>query len=414
MTKLLTPVVSGLLLFFGVSAAQEESPFKVVELTDQIFQLITDEGAYTTNVLAFVGDDGLLLVDSNTEENAEELKKQADSFGKGTPKYIINTHRHVEHVGGNSTFGPEPIVIGHDLIRTRLRSGSYLFDEHPEITMPDIGLIDSVYLYFNDEKIRLIPLAGSHDDNEIIVHFTDSRVVHLSSLVNGLNFPSVDSDGDVLKFEELVSRAIELLPEDVTIVSGHNNNCTRADLFDYRDMLRQTTAIVRDGLAAGRTVAEMQEEKVMSGFEKYAASYVSPEEWIEYLAEGINKKKKKKTVFEPLYYAFKEGGAQAAIKEYRNLKSHYPDEYEFSDTELVIIGNKLHNKKKYTDSIKILELCLDEYPEGVYLFYTHYILCKSLKETGEIEKAITHCQKSIEANPEFQGASKLLEELKKI
>jgi glyoxylase-like metal-dependent hydrolase (beta-lactamase superfamily II) len=407
-------MISALLLSFGVTAAQDESPFKAVKLTDKIFQLITDEGAYTTNVLAFVGDDGLLLVDSNAEQYAEELKKQVESFGRGVPKYIINTHRHVEHVGGNAIFGAEPVVIGHDLIRTRLRSGSYLFDKYPEITMPDIGLTDSMYLYFSGEKIRLIPLAGSHDDNEIIVHFTSSKVVHLSSLVNGLNFPSVDSDGDVLKFEELVSKAIELLPDDVIIVSGHNDNCTRADLFDYLDMLRQTTAIVRDGLASGRTVAELQEGKVLSVYQKYAASYVSPEEWIKYLSDGIRKEKKKKTIFEPLYYSYKEYGIEAAIKEYRSLKSNHPDEYNFDEAALVIIGSKLQIKKRYTDSIKMLELCLEEYPEGNYLYYTHYLLAKSLKETGEKEKAIGHCQKSLEINPEFQGASSLLEKLGKM
>lgn len=71
-------------------------------------------------------------------------------------------------------------------------------------------------------------------------------------------------------------------------------------------------------------------------------------------------------------------------------------------------------KSKYTDLVKILGLCLDEYPGGDYLYYTHYLIGKSLKETGEIEMAITHCEKSLEADPEFQGASQLLEELKKM
>jgi cyclase len=414
MLRLFAPILAAVLLTSCNLSAQEESPFTKVQLTDKIYQLSTDEGEYTTNVLVFTGDDGLLLVDTNHENYAEELKKEIESFGKGLPKYIINTHRHEEHVGGNAVFGPDPVVIGHDLIRTKLRSGGYLFDEYPEITMPDVGITDSVYLYFNGEKIRLIPMGGSHDDNEIIIHFTESKVVHLSSLVNGLNFPSVDADGDVLKFEETVSKAIELLPDDVTIVSGHNNNCTRADLYDYVDMIRKTTNIVKEGLAAGKTVEEMQEAKVLAGFEKYAQSYVSPETWINYLAHGIEGEEAKKKIFEPLYYAFKEGGADSAIKKYHSLKSEHPDEYEFQEVELVVIGMKLNKKKKYTDTVKILELCLGEYPEGDYLYYTHYIMSKSLKELGQIENAIKHCEKSIEANAEFQGASQLLKELRKM
>ena len=412
--KISLTICFAIILLSGISFAQDESPFTVEKLTDNITQLITNEGSYTTNILVFDGADGLLLVDTNTKENAEELKKIIDSFGKGLPKYIINTHRHVEHIGGNAIFGPDPVIIGHDLIRKRLRSGGYLFDEWPEITMPDIAITDSIYLYFNGEKIRLIPLAGSHDDNEIIVHFTDSKIVHLSSLVNGLNFPSVDSDGDVLKFDELVDRAIEVLPEDVTIVSGHNNNCGWHDLHNYRDMVKQTTKIVRDGLAKGKTVEQMQEEKVFAGFESYAQSYVSPEGWIEYLADGIEGGEEKKSIMEPMYYAYKDGGADGAIKEFQRLKSENADEYEFQEVELVVIGIKLNGKKEYDGSNKIFELSLKEYPDGEYRYYAYYIMSQSYRDLGQIDEAIKHCEKSIEANSEFQDGPALLEELKKM
>lgn len=414
MPRLLVSVLAVILLSAGSLSAQEKSPFKMVQLTDKIYQLSTDEGNYTTNLLLFVGDDGILLVDTNAEEYAEELKKIVDSFGKGLPKYIINTHRHAEHVGGNAIFGPDPVIIGHDLIRKKLRSGGYLFDEYPEITMPDIGITDSVHLYFNGEMIRIIPMGGSHDDNEIIVHFTGSKVVHLSSLVNGMNFPSVDADGDVLKFEEIVSKAIDLLPDDVIIVSGHNDNCTRADLYDYVDMIRKTTAIVREGLAAGKTVEQLQEEKVLAGFEKYNHSYVSPEGWISYLAKGINKKEKKKTIYEPLYYAYKEKGIDAAIEKYKELKADHADEYEFGEPYLINISSRLQTKQKYPESIKLLQLYLSEYPEGKYLYYADYMMAQSLKETGNVKKAIDYCKKSLKAKSDFEAASQLLEELKKM
>ena len=86
MPRLLVSVLAVILLSAGSLSAQEDSPFTKVQLTDKIYQLSTDEGTYTTNVLVFVGDDGILLVDTNVEEYAEELKKIVDSFGKGLPK----------------------------------------------------------------------------------------------------------------------------------------------------------------------------------------------------------------------------------------------------------------------------------------------------------------------------------------
>jgi len=97
------------LVLMGVSAGwatdQKEPEITVTKLTDTLYQLSTDQGSYTTNSLASVGPDGVLLVDTQSEEYAPELKAVVDGFGKGAPKFIINTHRHVEHVGGNAVFG---------------------------------------------------------------------------------------------------------------------------------------------------------------------------------------------------------------------------------------------------------------------------------------------------------------------
>jgi glyoxylase-like metal-dependent hydrolase (beta-lactamase superfamily II) len=407
------PLAVIIMLSAAAAIAQETPAIKVTQLSDHIYRLTTDRGTYTTTVLVSVGDDGVLLVDTDEGDAAEELKKVVEGFGHGGPKYIINTHRHVEHVGGNAIFGKTPTVIAHDLVRTKLRSGSYLFEEFPDETLPDITLTDSLSLYFNGEKIRIIALPGGHDDNEIIVHFTESKVVHLSSLVNGLNFPSVDSDGDVLKIAGLVVRAIDLLPEDVVIVSGHNQNCTWHDLSTYRDMLLKTTGIVREGLAAGKDLATLQEEKVLADWESYAGSYVSPDQWIKYLVEGLEgKEDRRKRVFEPLYYAYKDAGAEAALEKYRELKQDHSDDYIFEDYDLMIIGSKLLAGGEAPAAAKFLEFSLQEYPTGKYAWYTNFQLAGAYDELGNRELAIQYCEKALELSPDNEDIEKLLERLR--
>lgn len=395
------------------AAAAEEAPtVEVRRLTERIYMLSTDQGDYTTNTLASVGEDGLLLVDTQAEDDAEALKRAVDAFGKGAPKYIINTHRHVEHVGGNAIFGPDPVVIAHALVPRKLRSGSYVFDEFPRATFPDITLEDSLSLFFNGERIDLIALAGSHDDNEIIVHFTESKVVHLSSLVNGFNFPSVDSAGDVLKFAELVARAVELLPEDVTIVSGHNDVGTWGDLRSYQDMLIRTTEIVRRGLAAGKDLAALQNERVLDEWSSYAGSYVSADRWIEYLAEGLQgTKDAREMVFEPLYRVWKDQGAEAAVERYAELKREHSEEYRFADHDLLIIGDKLLKKQQARPAVSFLEASLREYPDSRYGYYTNFRLAQAHESLGETGPAADYCRKALELNPEFEPAALLLEEL---
>jgi len=405
--------VAGALVAAVAIAAEDEPAIEVARLTDSLYLLSTDQGSYTTNTIASVGDDGVLLVDTQAQSDAEALKKVVEGFGKGAPRIIINTHRHVEHVGGNSIFGDEPLIIAHDLVRTKLRSGSYLFEEFPDATLPDITLADSMSVYFNGERIELIAMPGSHDDNEVIVHFTGSKVVHLSSLVNGFNFPSVDSDGDVLKFEELVARAIEILPEDVVIVSGHNRTGTWQDLKAYHEMLVATTEIVRSGLAAGKDAAMLQEEGALDEWQRYAGSYVSLDGWIETLAAGLQRgdEPRKKTVFEPVYSAWKDGGAEAAIAVYDELKRDHADEYQVRDVDLMIIGNKLVEQEQYRAAIQFLESCVERYPDSPYAYYANYNLARAYRGVGETETAIRYCDAALELSPDNPALVKLRQEL---
>jgi glyoxylase-like metal-dependent hydrolase (beta-lactamase superfamily II) len=414
MKNLSRMVIVAVVAMTSALAMAQVGPIEVKKLTDQLFLLSTNQGSYTTNTIAFVGNDGVLLVDAQAESDAEELKKAVDAFEKGTPRYIINTHRHVEHVGGNSIFGDEPIVIAHDLVPAKLRSGSYIFNEFPDATFPDITLTTSLTLYFNDEQIHIHALPGSHDDNEIIVHFTRSKVVHLSSLVNGFNFPSVDSDGDVLKFAELVSRAIELLPDDVVIVSGHNDVGTWNDLHAYREMLLQTTEVIQNGLAEGKDLATLQKEKVLDNWAKYAGSYVSLDDWIEYLVDGLQEKKAPpKNIFEPLYGVWKDKGAEAALEYYFELKRNHSDEYRFTDSTLLVIGNKLLGNNRAHAAAKFLEASLKENPDSKYGYYTSYKLAETYQKMNDRELAVEYCEKALELNPEFEAAAELLAELKK-
>ena len=397
---------------FAISTATAEETITTTRLNDSLYLLTTDQGAYTTNTIASVGEDGVLLVDTQAETDAEALKKVVDGFGRGAPKIIINTHRHVEHVGGNAIFGEDPIVIAHDLVPTKLRSGSYLFNEFPRATFPDITFGDTMTLWFNGEKIVLTAMGGSHDDNEIIVHFTDSKVVHLSSLVNGFNFPSVDSDGDPLMFAPLVEKSIELLPGDVTIVSGHNRTGSVDDLRAYHEMLVATEKTVREGLAAGKDAETLKKEKALESWSAYAESYVSVDQWTETLAEAVVPgDEPKPSVMEPLYHEWKSKGAPAAVDLYFDLKEKQADEYSFQDLDLLIVGDKLLDKGHTESAIVFLERSLAEFPESEYAYYANYDLALAHRDLGDPVKALDYCKKAAEARPESKTIGSLLAEL---
>jgi glyoxylase-like metal-dependent hydrolase (beta-lactamase superfamily II) len=417
MKRLGTLTLAGAFVMLASVATAQERRITTTRLTDKLYLLSIDEDNYSTNALAFVGDDGVLLVDTQSSEDTASLRAAVDSFGKGLPRYIINTHRHTEHIGGNAIFGPSPVIIAHALLPLKLRSGPYVFEELPAAAYPDITVADSLTLFFNGERIRIIALPGSHDDNEIIVHFVDQGVVHLSSLVNGFNFPSIDADGDALRFPELVDRAIALLPHDVRIISGHSplgehRTGTWSDLQPYRDMMARCIEIVRNGLAQGRDVAALQRDSVLRQYGSYARSYVDENSWIAMLAARLqHEPDRRPTVFAALHETWRSQGAAAAVARYSELRRDHAAEYRNIDFSLILAGERLNSTNHSQDAVVFLEGSLREVPNGRLNYYANYRLAQAQRSLGNVDAARRACQRALELNPTFAPATELLAEL---
>ena len=419
MSAALRVLILGLLTLGRVPAVAAEDHFQVTALAPDLLMLSTDQGSYSNNSLVFTGEDGVLLVDTHGNADAEALREFVTGLGRGAPKYIINTHRHVEHIGGNAAFGPDPVIVAHELFPAKLRRGTFLFSEYPAEAFPDITFADSLSLMFNGEVIRLVGIGGSHDDNEIMVHFTKHGVAHISSVVNGFNFPSVDSDGDVLQFEAMTRRLMTLLPRDVRLISGHNGRATGFDFVGtwdqlpaYADMMKATVAIVRQGLAEGKSTEDMQAACVLDAYQQYAGSYVSADDWIQYVMSALTEPRGHRgDVCRPLFDAWKQDGPRAAVDLYRQLNETRKDDFDFHEAVLLSIGSKLYGRELYEDAGPFLLGCLDLYPEGEYAYYTHYLLAKNLQKQDRLAEAAEHCRESLKINPDFTGASSLLEEL---
>ncbi len=408
-----------LLTFSSTATLIADDHFLVTPLAPDLLMLSTDQGLYSNNSLVFTGPEGVLLVDTHGASDAEDFKAFIDGLGFGIPKYIINTHRHVEHIGGNHVFGAEPIIVTHRLFPEKLRSGTFLFSEFPSEAFPDITFTDSLEITFNGEVIRLVEIGGSHDDNEILVYFSRHGIAHASSVVNGFNFPSVDGDGDVLQFEARTRQLMEILPHDVRLVSGHNGQATGFDfvgtwdqLPDYANMMNQTVDIVRRELKAGKSQEDMEAAEIFKAYEQYAGSYVSSNDWINYVIDALTvPRETREDICKPLYITWKQDGAEAAVKQYGDLLERHEDQYDFNQYVLTGIGSKLYTAGRYKDAVVFLMGSTEAYPESEIGYYTHYLACKGLQKLGDTEEAIKQCRESLKLNSDFEGAKSLLAEL---
>ena len=405
------------IVFSGTLAvAQDSSYITVTQLNDHLYRFNAKMSRYTVNMLASVGADGLLLVDAGQSLYSEELKGKVEALGFGAPKIIINTHAHVDHTGGNAIFGAEPIIIAHETVRTRLRSDEYVFEEFPEEALPEIGFTDSLSLHFNGDEIRLTAFPGSHDNNDIIVHFVESKIVCLGDISCGLAYPSVDyGRGNTMLYAEIVGQLIDYLPPDVLLLPGHGEPFDHADLIRFQQMLAETAEIVRKEFAQGKDTQAMMKENVLAEYDAWAnGGYtVDAEEWIRSLVYGLEEHEQKKAIYAPLYLALQESGTEAAVAKYYDIKNNYADEYQVSSGDLWYVGCKLNDKERYTEAIVFIELSVKEYPDDESLYMAYYCLGVAHNGLGQKGLARQDAEKALELKPGNSHATTLLEEIDK-
>ena len=391
-----------------VAIAAEPPAVEITHLKGPLYK-VTARADYEVNFVASAGKDGVLLVDTGFKQTAGELKEKLAALGKGPVRYVVNTHAHVDHTGGNGAFGKDAVVIAHDVVRQALQHGRYIIEEYPDDALPDITFKDNLTLYFNGEEIRLVALPGSHSDSDIIVVFTGSRVAYLGDLAYGGKFPSVDLRcGDSTRYAEVVRKAIGYLPRGVTIISGHGGDSTREEFVQYQHMLQETTAIVLKGLAAGKTLSEMQKDKVLRDWESHGDLYVTTDEWIEGLVLGARRGPAKASLIEPLYHAYTDRGIEGAVDTYHELKKKSPDTYLFHRFVLYMFGSWLVEKHRLDDAARVFETNIEEYPG---FSSNHEMLGEIFMKMGKNDKALESFTRALELDPENEAAAGMIRKI---
>lgn len=402
----------------ALTAQQFEFSIDDKEIVPGIHMLVCDAGGYVVTVVASTGPDGLLLVDTGFKQLAPVFREHVEAFGQGPPKIIINTHTHVDHTGCNHLYGEEAVIIAHDTVRTRMRSGRYVLEEYPDEALPDITFTDSLTVHFNGEEIRILAIPGSHDDSDAIVHFRKAGVVFMSDLYYGKSFPTVDGEyGNASTYPQALDRALELLPEHVWLIPGHGTYVgTMADLREYRDMLSRAIAIVRKGYKRGKSVEELQQAGVLREFEQWSDDQAATTDyWIMAVCRAYDQQKYgvKKSLAQPLYHVLKEGDAEQAIARYHELQESSPEAYNFTAGGIYNVAfNYLLEHERNDDAIQMLLLVVEEFPDTPYLWAMHDTLGELYKNRGDRNEAIAHYKRVLELRPGNANATAMLEELR--
>lgn len=257
---------------------------KAIHVAKNIYMLQGAGG----NIGVSVGSDGILIVDDQFAPLAPKIEAALKDLNPGKLKFVLNTHYHGDHTGGNAHFGREAYIIAHTNVRKRL-GGDH---DQNKSGLPIITFDDSLSVYFNGEEIKVIHVPPAHTDSDSIIYFTSANVIHFGDTFFSGRFPNIDlaGGGNVRGYIRNVEDAIRKVPGDAKLIPGHGPLSTIKELKEFHEMLIETSRIVEKGIGAGETLDEMKSEGLPDKWKSWAVPTLPTSRWVELLYNGLKAK----------------------------------------------------------------------------------------------------------------------------
>ncbi len=240
------------------------------------------------------GPDGMLVVDSQFGWLAPKIEAALLERQKESPSFLINTHMHSDHTGGNAILGRYGTIVAHTNTRGRLideqsAAGGELSDE-AKAGLPMVTFDENLSIHFNGEEVKLIHLQASHTDTDVAVWFTGSNVLHLGDTFFAGAFPFVDlaRGGNVQGLIASLSRVMDLIDDETKIIPGHGKVAGTAELGVYIEVLIECSGRVSEALAAGKTLEQMVEMELLGDYApEWGAGYINAEQFLNALVGSV-------------------------------------------------------------------------------------------------------------------------------
>ena len=268
----------------AVTVAGAQNPadrFAGVELTvlpvaGQVHMVMRPGGG--GNVGVFAGPDGVLLVDSLFAPLAGRLVAAVRSVSDGEIRFLINTHVHPDHIGGNAPLaGRDVLIFAHDNVRVRAlerlrfprRGGSFAARPAAD-ARPVVTYNDAVSFHFNGERVRAFLAPAAHTDGDTFVHFPESDVLHLGDVFRTTSYPIVDvyNGGTVAGTIAALEKAIGMAGPDTRVIPGHGLRVVgREALVEFLDMIVDVRDRVRTMIAGGYTLEQVMDSAPTAAYD---------------------------------------------------------------------------------------------------------------------------------------------------
>lgn len=275
--------VTGLAATAGAQPDMSQVKIQTVDVAPGVHMLIGAGG----NIGVSSGDDGVVLIDDQFAPLTEKITAAVAEISDQPIRFLLNTHWHYDHVGGNENLGKAgTLIVAHDNVRRRMSAGGlidYFQNDVPPYegaALPVVTFDQTVTFHLNGDEIHAFHVPPAHTDGDSVIHFRHANVVHMGDVYFNGGYPFIDysSGGSIDGVIAAVDRVLGMIDDATKVIPGHGALSNRAELTAYRDMLRGVRAKIAPMVEAGKSLEEVVAAKPTAGFdEKWGGGFIPPD-----------------------------------------------------------------------------------------------------------------------------------------
>lgn len=265
-------------------------PFK---LTDNIYMLKGSGG----NIGVLIGREGTLIIDSQYGPLSNKINGAIKTIDPGEIRFLINTHIHGDHTGGNDNFRRMGVtVVSHNVVRERMMKASVnprtnaAVPPREKEAWPVITFADRLNFHLNDEDLELIHFDPAHTDGDVLVHFRNANVYHTGDMYVQYGYPFIDvsNGGTINGFITSLDKILGIMDDNARIIPGHGQVATKADLKVFRDRLADIRDQVLAALKKGKKVEDIPAMGITDKYEaEWGKGFVKGKDFVLLIAENL-------------------------------------------------------------------------------------------------------------------------------
>lgn len=286
--------------WLAVPAFAQEQDFSTVQietqrLADGLYMLIGSGG----NIALSTGPDGSVLVDTQFAPLNAKIVAAVRAAGGGDVKYVINTHWHGDHTGGNEPLGKAgAVIIAHDNVLVRMSTEQFMaaFNNRvppsPAAARPVVTFPSRTTFHLNGDAVNIVHVENAHTDGDSIVHFTNANVIHTGDTYMKDVYPFIDvsSNGSIDGFIASADAVISRSDANTKIIPGHGALANRADMQRFHDMLVKVRGNIQTLIDQGKTEDEVVAAKPTAEFDAaWGTGFMMPEQFTRFAYQSLKK-----------------------------------------------------------------------------------------------------------------------------